>query len=351
MKRLLSILFLAVFATISCLDNIYDSTTEFFELPFENNNLKMESISSAIPEGGGDLHFFNETTGVIITYYGEIFKTWDSGQTWSLQYSNPTNKLPLHQILFIDQNIGYVVGGDYSNSMPDRPSGGVILKTMDGGESWTKVFEISGLIECSSITANNNGNLFVIGKSNPLEKKDKIFKSVDGGINWDTIDCSNLRLVKIISGGNFIFCTGGFQPGKIHRSSDDGKTWSKTSTFINSHWTTDLEFLDSIGFCLADNKIYKATDFGENWTQVHSGDSYNIDLLTPTSCLIWGTGGWYGGDMGYSLSAVRQTTNGGKDWIDYNFNKGTRQLRCSSFYSTTEGYGVMGIYLIKVTVK
>lgn len=230
---------MVVFAITACrkiniIDSSFDYNAKIVDLPFENSNLKMEIISKAIPGGLSiplralDMHFFNETTGVIITYSGEIYKTSDTGLNWSLEYSNPTNKLPLIQILFINHDTGYVVGGDNTLYKPEnlefRKSGGLILKTTDGGDSWTTVFQISGLIECSSIAANYSGNLFVIGKSNHLEKKDKIFRSNDGGINWDTIDWSNKRIVNLTFIKNFGFCTAGFQPGTIYRSSDDGNT-------------------------------------------------------------------------------------------------------------------------------
>ena len=47
-----------------------DPANKTFELPFENSNLKMELISTSITGGSSvnDMHFFNETTGVIITH-------------------------------------------------------------------------------------------------------------------------------------------------------------------------------------------------------------------------------------------------------------------------------------------
>jgi photosystem II stability/assembly factor-like uncharacterized protein len=353
---LLSFLLIAVFATTGCKKytppDSPDSTNKSFELPFENNTLKMELFSSSIPDHVEDMHFFNDSIGLFITYGGNIFKTFDNGDSWSLKYSNPSNKLPLLQILFIDQNVGYVVGGTEYNS-PDRTSGGIILKTADGGDTWANVFQISGSIQCNSIAANINGCLFVIGRSDP-HKSDKIFKSSDGGINWITLDYNDFQLSKMIFSDNFGFCTGGAYPGngKIYRSNDNGDTWSETTNFINTDWTWDIAFKDSIGFCIGNNQsIYKTTDYGETWTLIHSGTSYKIDLLTSNSCLIWGGGGWSGGDFGYETGAIRQTANGGIDWIDHNFKKDIGALRCSSFYSATEGYIVAGKYLIKITVK
>jgi photosystem II stability/assembly factor-like uncharacterized protein len=372
----LSFLFITLLAVTSCkkedsADSAIalkpDTTTVFspdfpeiaFELPFENSNLKMEIISSTIPGGSSnavsvtDMHFFNESTGLIITYTGRVYKTSDKGLTWSLRYSNPGNQQPLNQILFIDQNLGYIVGGEDS-SAPGRASGGVILKTTDGGETWTSVFQITGLIQCNSIAANTNGDIYVTATSFSYDK-DKIFRSIDGGITWSTLNYDNFQLSHIIFIADVGFCTGGFKRSeKIYRSSDNGNTWSKLTNpiFRDTYWTHDIVYKDSIGFCIGnDQSVYKTTDFGENWTLVHSGTSYKADLLTSNSCIIWGAGGWYGGDFGYPTGAVRLTTNGGKDWTVHYFKRDVKALRYSSFYSPTEGYVTSGIYLIKVTVK
>ena len=353
-----SILFVTVLTITSCNKDYFpnppDPGKEAFELPFENSNLKMELISSSIPGSSRvtDIHFFNESTGVLITYDGKIIKTSNRGVTWSIQYSNASNAAPLNQILFIDDKVGYVVGGD-ENSYSDHTSGGMILKTSDGGDTWTNVFQVTGSIKCNSIAKNNENTLFVIGNAN-THKSDKIFKSMDGGITWITSDYKDFKLSKIAFADKYGYCTGGAYPGtgKIYKSVNNGDSWIEAKSFTNTDWTWDLAFKDSIGFCIGNNQsIYKTDDFGASWTLVHSGSSYKINLLTYNSCLIWGGGGWSGGDFGYETGSIRQTTNGGKDWIDYRFKKDIGGLRCSSFYTETDGYVVAGKYLIKVTVK
>ena len=196
-----SVFFVTILAITSCnkdnSPNPPDPKKEAFELPYENSNLKMELIPSAIPGSSSvtDIHFFNESTGILITYDGKIFKTANRGVTWSLQYSNESNRAPLNQILFIDDKVGYVVGGD-DNSYSDHTSGGMILKTSDGGDTWTNVFHVTGSIKCNSIAIDNENTLFVIGNAN-THKSDKIFKSIDGGITWITSDYKDFKLSKI----------------------------------------------------------------------------------------------------------------------------------------------------------
>ncbi len=353
-----SVFFAFVFAITGCSKNDLSNPAvpekEASELPFENDKLKMELISTSIPGGSSvnDMHFFNETTGIIITYNGKIYKTSDSGVTWSVKYENKSNNQPLLQILFLDQKAGFAVGGDEYN-YPGHTAGGVILKTSDGGDTWANVFQTDGSIKCNSIAKDNNNNLYVIGNAN-TQKSDKIFKSNDGGITWITTEYKDFKLSKIAFTGKFGFCTGGAYPGtgKIYRSVDNGGSWNESKSFSDTDWTWDLAFKDSIGFCIGNNQsIYKTEDYGETWDLVHSGTSYKIDFLTDKSCLVWGGGGWSGGDFGHETGSFRLTTNGGKDWVDYSFKKEIGALRSSSFYAATEGYVVAGKYLIRVSVK
>lgn len=140
----IAILFFATTMIISCYkDNqLPHQTAE--TLPFENENIRLEVISSTLLDYITGFHFFNASTGVAVSYEAKIFKTTDKGVTWITQYSNPIPNQPFSDIFFTDANVGYVVGGSTSCVEPwCVPSGGVILKTIDGGESWTRVLQMS----------------------------------------------------------------------------------------------------------------------------------------------------------------------------------------------------------------
>lgn len=347
MNKVIYISLILLFATASCKKHNPLPFPAGETLPFENGNIKLELISTAVPVNVRDIHFFNASTGVAITYEGKIYRSIDNGVTWTLQYSNPTPNQPFYQIHFIDANIGYVVGG--SNSCGGTgciPPGGVILKTLDGGNSWTNVLQIHD-VEFVSISSNSSGDLFAISNGS----KGRIIKSINAGLNWTTIDSTDFSLIKITFSNNYGFCTG--INGKIIRSNDNGNTW-ELSTTLSANYTNDIKFNTGNGFCITNNQtVYKTVDNGYTWTQKFHTDfqTYTLNPLTANSCLIFGAGRSTGGDwVRGSYGAVRQTTNSGNDWTETEFSD-ILEIRYTSFFSDTEGYANSGTRLLKVTVK
>ncbi len=331
----------------SCKKDIANHSKTSETLPFENENIKLELISKSVPSNVRGIHFFDSTTGVSISYEGKIYKSTDSGATWTLKYSNPTPDQPLYQVLFIDSNVGYVVGG--SNSCGGTgciPPGGLILKTIDGGNSWTKVFQMSK-VEFLSIASNISGDLFVVSHGT----KGRIFKSINAGINWTIVDSTDFVLNTITFRGNYGFCTG--QYGNIIRSIDNGGIWKLAAT-VNANYIGDIKFNGGNGYCIANNQtVYKTIDNGNNWTQNFHSDfqTYTLNPLTENSCLAFGAGRFYGGDWVYgNYGAIRLTKNSGNDWTETEFSD-IEEIRYTSFYSASEGYANSGTRLIKVTVK
>lgn len=73
--------------------------------------------------------FIDENTGWIVGSVGnKIMKTTDGGTTWTEQYQSGGNA-----VQFIDANKGWVAVGD-----------GTILRTTDGGTTWVEVYGSGG---------------------------------------------------------------------------------------------------------------------------------------------------------------------------------------------------------------
>lgn len=360
MKELGSLLILTLLIISACKKEpaIEPATKE--SLPFENNNLKMEIVSTAVPFLNIiDMHFFNETTGLIITNDGIIYKTNDRGITWDLRYKHPTVNQPLFEIFFIDQNIGFVVGGaNWCNGSGCNCPGGLVLKTNDGGETWNNIYQITGHIQFDAIAKNNNGDLFIIGNgfSGPLQASAKILKSADNGINWTIVDSTSCKLLDIFFNNNSGFCIGSnpSESARIIRSDYAGEIWTLSESF-DSGWPYDIDFSNDIGYTIVGRPsvIYKTNDGGDNWLKNFDSSTfsfYKINFLTATSCLLWGNANYSGGEWGYHYGAVLQTIDAGKSWTETQF-KNIGGFMYSNFYSSIDGFVIAGRNLIKVTVK
>ena len=346
MNKVIYISLIFFLATASCKKDNSNPAQTGETLPFENESIKLELISSTVPSNIRGIHFFNPNTGVAITYEGKIYKSIDTGITWTLQYSNPVSNQPLFQILFTDSNTGYVVGGSTScGGVGCIPAGGVILKTTDGGNSWTNILQKS-LVSFVSIASNSSGDLFAISNGT----KGRILKSINAGINWTTLDSTDFSLDKITFGNNYGFCTG--KNGKILRSNDNGNTWELAAT-LSAYYTDDIKFNSGNGYCITNNQtVYKTIDNGNTWTEKYHSDfqTYIVNPLTSNNCLAFGSGRSFGDFVLVVYGAIWQTTNSGNDWTEIQFNDIT-SIRYSSFYSDSEGYVSSGTKLIKVTVK
>jgi len=348
MKKII-LLFVISLALVSCKkDPAIPPPVTGNTLPFENTTLKLDLVNSSLPLSVREIYFINKSNGIITTYDNKIFITADEGANWTLQYSfpdPPANRSngQLTQILFTSTKIGYVVGDFYpcTGDIPCGTRSGIVLKTSDGGATWTKVF--SNPQSFSAIAVNGSGDLYALAKG--------VLKSADGGLNWTSIDSTVIARTGLIFNNGYGFCNGYLD--KIYRSADNGASWILLSS-PTSNYLGDLKFFEEYGFCIGDysQSVYKTTDHGNTWEKSHESNfRYSVvNLLSNENCLLFGDGSYSGGDFGIYHGAVCQTTNSGDSWTETEFVD-LQSIRCSSFYSASEGYCVANRKLIKVTVK
>ena len=72
------------------------------------------------------VHMHDERTGWAVGHDAVILRTGDGGETWTLVHQAPEEELPLLDVWFRDERTGFAVGAY-----------GYFLATDDGGETWT----------------------------------------------------------------------------------------------------------------------------------------------------------------------------------------------------------------------
>jgi photosystem II stability/assembly factor-like uncharacterized protein len=312
-------------------------------LPFENDNVRVELIATTLPGWIQSLCFIDAAVGVAGTYDGKLYKTTDGGRNWMLQY---TTNAPLLQIVFTSASVGYVVGGSVScNGAGCTPPGGLILKTTDGGNTWAAVYRASG-VAIPSLAVSSAGELLAVSNNTGSQ----ILKSADAGATWLPVASWPYQLIKIAFDRDRGYCA--TAKGTIVKSVDNGASWSDASTFTYPY-LNELAFSTGIGFCVTGyGPVYKTTNDGANWvpTAQSSFSAQVINALTPTSCLIFGSGTYSGGDFGTFSGSLRQSTDGGNSWTEIELST-VHTIYYSSFYTPKEGYALAGSTLLKVTVK
>ncbi len=108
--------------------------------------------------------------------------TWTERSISGLDYSASVKK-----IQFIDENKGYIY---VKNNRNDTPAINYIYKSIDGGNSWDRIYDSNDLPITSFSFKNETLGWFCSGN--------KIYKTTDGGINW-TIDYTHNSDIKNIS--------------------------------------------------------------------------------------------------------------------------------------------------------
>lgn len=146
------------------------------------------------------------------------------GKELSFTTPMPTTE-DLHQVQFISNTIGFIAGNK------------VILKTINGGDTWIKIRESSS-VNFTSIHFENE-NLGYAGGNDQYYAY--VYKTTDGGLNWSQVakewsGNEALRVTGIFTSGNnavsFIFNAypnASQISGAISFSSDGGANWSKRS--------------------------------------------------------------------------------------------------------------------------
>jgi uncharacterized protein (TIGR03437 family) len=247
-------------------------------------------------------------------YKGTIIKTTNGGQSWTAQEAGVVESF--RAVHFVDANRGWVVG-----------TNGTILATTDGGARWTRqtVATADGFSSVVFTDANNGW----AASSRPVHYYDfgeefddwlpGIWHTTDGGGTWAAQQlpsgASIVNRVEFVNaqtgwavGPKLAGYDFGYQPrhlGAIYNTTDGGRTWS-------------AEYLTEAGF------TFTAVDF--------------VDALN----------GWVAGfphSSRYSGECTFHTTDGGKTWTQQKAGTFNTQVRDIQFIDKNRGYAVGTAYL------
>jgi photosystem II stability/assembly factor-like uncharacterized protein len=145
---------------------------------------------AVIPAYLNHVFFTTPQTGYVTGYlsmvngefYGIILKTNDGGATWVTEYTSVTANSKFGEIYFTDSTKGFVVSNhrvNYSDWV------GTILKTIDGGKTWTDLLNYSIIGGLSSISFPTADTGYAVGEGKLDQPKHiTIIKTTDAGLNW-----------------------------------------------------------------------------------------------------------------------------------------------------------------------
>jgi photosystem II stability/assembly factor-like uncharacterized protein len=316
------------------------------------NGWEVSKLSYDFSINSRDTYFVNTDVGFVAGYNGDIYKTTDSGKTWGKKNSGTT--LHLHSIFFLNENVGFISSQSMNCLDSDCNKGSVLLKTTDGGETWTKYF-FPDYYRILSLKFFDElkGIAIIYTPGNPGSIKENVATTSDGGLSWNLMDLEIIPGAdKLFFADNLIYITGKNQ--RIFKSSDNGNTWETIYTPGQAnHYARNLYFINGkVGIIDAETEVYKTTDGGSTWNKANiqftrvgtlhfynENEGFNIEQ-------VWA---YEGGDMPtFKGSIFYETNDGGLTWVKSDLIE-SLQLGLTYFLHNEVGYGFNGskFYVIK----
>lgn len=263
------------------------------------------------------------------TLKGGIWKTDDAGENWSLM-AFQADKVYGLAIDPTDSRIIYASG-----VWQDR---GKIFKSIDGGNEWNEIY-----------TAPSDGPLVIslaLDRKNPsvlyaTTSDNQMIKSADAGFSWRTIYVSDTPVLKIsIDSADSDLLYLNLLSGRVLRSRDGGETIAELE---NGTVTQDIGVIETdpsnAGWVYAAGRagIFRSKDAGENWETVRPlGDANAFPVkaiaINPANP----------GEIVYGAAqATYKSVDGGVNWTPFQLQTGKNVSILE--YSTEPGVIYLGL--------
>lgn len=285
-----------------------------------------------------DIWFLDPQVGWAVNSDGNILKTSDGGNSWSVQHSAPGAYLRC--VGFANSSVGWV--GTLSSARR-------LFRTVDGGVTWTRVSPLpaGAPVAICGLSVVNDRIVYCSGTNRPSDFP-RMMKTLDGGATWTAWDMSAHASILIdcyFPDAMHGWVVGGkaAEPTPTSRdklkpvvleTTDGGATWinrlaGKEAEFPFGEWGWKIQFLSAnLGFVSLENfnsaAILKTTDGGNSWRRIQVNDAQGNKNLEGIGFVDeqhgwvggWGPGGFdgVGEPQGFSSSTI----DGGVTWQNAN---------------------------------
>ncbi|NOX65718.1 MAG: T9SS type A sorting domain-containing protein [Chlorobi bacterium] len=211
--------------------------------------------------GAESIYFVNKNLGFCVGWFGPIIKTVDGGDTWTAL--DTSKHYYLRSVYFLDENHGWAAGTYFAeNNQPGDPTYGHILRTTDGGQTWSEYVTDDGFSLRDIFFIDKNTGWAVGGNADHYEYP--LLHTIDGGISWSkqsSFSSNSLRSVYFID-KNTGWVTN--SNGTIFKSTDGGNTWNaqfSTNTSSGRGFSLNaIQFINrNIGWVVGDNGVILKT--------------------------------------------------------------------------------------------
>lgn len=237
------------------------------------------------------MKFFSENIGYVFTWGGsypylDIYSnsTTDGGVSFNHTFIPSWHYYEIKDIISVDLNTGFMI---YDK----------VYKTSDQGITWVQVLN-NPSVDAMSFLDKDTG--WVSYAWDP-----KIYRTYNGGLNWQTINTNLLDGFKLI---DFAQLNEGYaitRLGEVYRSTDNGESWQFTNTTLTNQIKLKM-FQDGKGWSIGDG-IWRTEDRGNSWLKQYEGNFVDAYFSNKDR-------GWVIGIVN-GANVLLHTVDGGISWI------------------------------------
>ena len=271
------------------------------------------------------LNFLNEQTG-FVSGGTVIYKTTDGGNTWQQKALPDTSSI--QAIRFLNSLTGFACGGRYINQYESRQ---YLFKTTNCGESWTLLFQASGLMtheNFKDVFSAGNRIYLCVGGTGSMSTAGGLLVSTNAGASFNSITpafgSSHDKLSFINEMTGYVSTTYStdipYMKRHIFKTTNGGSNWSisfRDTSMLNVFTQGDLNmmFTDANnGFALYNRGTYtkfaKTTNGGVSWDTAAFPYNKHLSLNFANANTGWVSGYYYPDSI-----MIMKTTNGGTNWF------------------------------------
>lgn len=247
---------------------------------------------------------------------GKILRSTDGGDSWTTQSS--TTAVPLQAVWFTNDSLGWAVG-----------NGGTVRRTTNG-RTWTFLSVPAGGENLNDVHFATADTGWIVG-SNGL-----ILRTFNRGVTWTVLRPTNFDLRSV----SFANTRDGWvvgDNGTILGTSDGGRSWYTvlplvTTSSLRAVWRRSVARANAVGLAGVAPRTVAVADSAA-WLLENVGNAYELlGTCFPTEAVGFAVGANVGG-------AILRSTDGGATWTPQVANTVSR-LNCVIFIDTQHGWAV-----------